>query len=140
MIFQGAPGAGKSALMQECMEAVRQHSTPQEPWAAVSLHPKTLKSPSQTVGLMLKAANAEIERLCTVAADPLSASLREMRSLGSRFLEELSQRGVHLAGYGMGWKPQSEVSKIDEPTAERAFSEVSAMLKDFRLLMFADIY
>ena len=31
MIFQGAPGAGKIALMQECMEAVRQHSTPQEP-------------------------------------------------------------------------------------------------------------
>ncbi len=28
-IFQGAPGAGKTALMLECMEAVRQHSTPE---------------------------------------------------------------------------------------------------------------
>ncbi len=28
MVFQGAPGGGKSALMAECLEAVRHHSTP----------------------------------------------------------------------------------------------------------------
>ena len=44
MIFQGAPGAGKTALMQECMEAVRCHSTPEDPWVAVSIRPDTLKS------------------------------------------------------------------------------------------------
>ncbi len=44
MIFQGAPGVGKSALMLECMEAVRRHSTPNDPWVAVSLNPGTLKS------------------------------------------------------------------------------------------------
>lgn len=37
MIFQDAPGAGKSALMNECVEAVRRHSTPEEPWIAVSI-------------------------------------------------------------------------------------------------------
>ena len=31
MIFLGAPGAGKTALMLECMEAIRQHSTPDDP-------------------------------------------------------------------------------------------------------------
>lgn len=31
MIFQGDPGSGKTALMKECMEAVRLHSTPEDP-------------------------------------------------------------------------------------------------------------
>ena len=31
MLFQGAPGVGKTALMQECMEAVRCHSTAELP-------------------------------------------------------------------------------------------------------------
>ncbi len=39
MIFQGAPGAGKIALMQECMGAVRQHSTFDDQWVAVSIDP-----------------------------------------------------------------------------------------------------
>jgi len=43
MIFQGAPGAGKTALMQECMEAVRLHSTPDQPWVAASINPATLQ-------------------------------------------------------------------------------------------------
>ena len=46
MIFQGAPGAGKSALMGECMEAVRCHSTPKAPWVAVSINPVSLQSPA----------------------------------------------------------------------------------------------
>ena len=45
MVFQGAPGAGKSALMAECMEAVRRHSTPGDPWVAVAIRPETLNSP-----------------------------------------------------------------------------------------------
>ncbi|MCY4313269.1 MAG: hypothetical protein OXD44_06175 [Gammaproteobacteria bacterium] len=39
MIFQGAPGAGKTALMGECMETVRLHSSLDKPWVAVLIPP-----------------------------------------------------------------------------------------------------
>ena len=44
MIYQGAPGAGKAALMHECMEAVRRQSTIDDPWVAVTIMPETQKT------------------------------------------------------------------------------------------------
>ena len=55
MFFQGAPGAGKSVLLEECMEAVRRHSTPKAPWVAVSMNPN---SPLSLVGVIESIAEA----------------------------------------------------------------------------------
>ena len=63
MIFQGAPGAGKTALKLECMEAVRQHSTPDDPWVAVSVEAKTLETVSDVLRRMILETNRERERL-----------------------------------------------------------------------------
>ena len=63
MIFQGAPGVGKTALMQECMEAVRQHSTPDDLWVAVSVEAKTLETVSDVIRRMILETNRERERL-----------------------------------------------------------------------------
>jgi len=56
MVVQGAPGAVKTALMMECMEAVRQHSTPEDPWVAVAVEANTLNSATGVVRIMIEEA------------------------------------------------------------------------------------
>ena len=63
MIFQGAPDAGKTALKNECMEAVRQHSTPQEPWIPVPIKPDAQNSALSTIKAMMEATKRELGRL-----------------------------------------------------------------------------
>ena len=83
MIFQGAPGAGKTVLMLECMEAVRCHSTADRPWVAISIRPATLKSAVQTVGMIVQAVNAESERLSKMLSGKITGKLEKCLQLVS---------------------------------------------------------
>ncbi len=84
LVFQGAPGAGKTALRFECMEAVRQHSTPEKPWIAASVRPGALKSPLNTVLQLVHAANAESKRLAAVEPDLLSIEKKNQQASQNR--------------------------------------------------------
>ncbi|MCY4357213.1 MAG: hypothetical protein OXD01_06795, partial [Gammaproteobacteria bacterium] len=57
MIFQGAPGAGKTAFKLECMEAVRQHSTPDNPWVAIPIEATLLDSVADVIKIMMLETN-----------------------------------------------------------------------------------
>ncbi len=92
MVFQGAPGAGKSALMEECMEAVRRHSTPEAPWVAVAIRPETLKSAVDVMILLIEAANVENERLSKMAPGAIAGKLKGLLETGRKFYGELSER------------------------------------------------
>ncbi len=63
LIFQDAPGAGKPALMVECMETMQRHSTLDAPWVAVSMHPDSLQSPVDIIESLVDTVNTESERL-----------------------------------------------------------------------------
>ncbi len=138
MIFQGAPGAGKSALMFECIEAVRRHSTPEYPWITVSLNPSTLKSAAHTIALIVNAANAESERLAKAASGAVSTELREFLKLGRRIIDEFSLRGIGIGGFSIGGKPQSDDTQASELPAEWVFSETAPFLKNFHFVIFVD--
>ena len=133
MIFQGAPGAGKSALMGECMEAVRRHSTPEAPWVAVSIYPDSLQSPVDVIEAMVDAANTESERLREITAGSVGAkALDEFLDLGRSLYRELSQRGGGAFGLSVG-------SRRDEGvTAGRVFRNAAPLLKNFRIVVFVD--
>ena len=138
MIFQGAPGAGKSALMQECMEAVRCHSTPNDPWVAVSFNPKILQSAVQTIGLIVQAANTESERLSKTAPSTIAAKLQEYQKLGRKLYQELSQRGVGAAGFSVGGKPQAADMLDSKLLAQSVFIACASLLEKFHIVVFID--
>ena len=103
MVFQGAPGAGKSALMEECLEAVRRHSTPEAPWVAVALNPDILKSPVAVVRAMVNAAGAESERLREIAfRTSVAKALDDLLDLARNLFHEFSERGGGALGLSMG--------------------------------------
>ena len=138
MIFQGAPGAGKTALMQECMEAVRLHSTPDEPWVAVSVHPGSLRSPVGVVMRLLYAANEESKRLSNITSGALAQKLRKLLELGVKLYEELSERGIGIAGIAVGGK-SGVGSHSDSPVVSSlVFQNVAPLLEKFRLVVFVD--
>ena len=131
MIFQGAPGAGKSALMGECMEAVRLHSTPEAPWVAVSINPGSLRFPDQVVRSMVRAANAEGQRLREQASGAISGVLEGFLNLGRQLLREIPERDLSLGG--VSWsKREREVS------AEGLFCHVASFLAKFHIVVFVD--
>ncbi len=138
MVFQGAPGAGKSALMQECMEAVRCHSTPDDPWVAVSFNPKVLQSAVQTIGIIVQAANTESERLSKTAPSTIAAKLQEYQKLGRKLYQELSQRGVGAAGFSVGGKPQAVDMLDSKLLAQSAFIDCAPLLENFHIVVFID--
>ena len=131
MIFQGAPGAGKSALMGECMEAVRRHSTPEAPWVAISINPGSLRFPDQVVRSMVRAANAEGQRLREQASGAISGVLEGFLNLGRQILREIPERDLSLGG--VSWsKREREVS------AEGLFCHVASFLAKFHIVVFVD--
>ena len=138
MIFQGAPGAGKSALMLECMEAVRIHSTPTSPWVAVSIKPNTLAS---SVGVMMRiidAVNEENKRLSKIAPDSIRNRLKNLLEIGGKLLEELSNRGFTVAGISVGGKTQVGVDSNLPVLAEQVFCEAASLLKRVHIVVFVD--
>ncbi len=134
MIFQGAPGAGKSALLQECMEAVRRHSTPQEPWVAVSVSASGLKSSLEVIAALADAADAESRRLSRLSSS--ASKLEPLANLGKRLYDELSQRGFSLAGVAVGGKSQTESDAEVLPAG--LFRNAAPLLEDFRFVVLVD--
>ena len=133
MVFQGAPGAGKSALMAECLEAVRRHSTPEDPWVAVSLPPEILQSPVDVVEAILDATQSETERLR--ALTPRTAVARRLDDLqahGQQLSRELWERGGGAFGLSVGRRREETV------TAARAFRQAASLLSGFRIVVCVD--
>ncbi|MCY4264390.1 MAG: hypothetical protein OXE78_06005, partial [Gammaproteobacteria bacterium] len=94
MIFQGAPGAGKTAFKNECMEAVRQHSTPQEPWIAVPIKPSALNSAPSVIKAMMEATKRELDRLDKAFPDYESSRLENLKEAGEHLLTGLKKLDV----------------------------------------------
>ena len=136
MIFQGAPGAGKTALMLECMEAVRQHSSPEDPWAAAAISPDTLVSASQTMAVMLSAVSSESRRLAQSASKTIAGKLSEYASLGQRLCRELSERGGGVGGVSIGRRAQQGPDEMRR--AEPVFMNAAPLLGRFHLAVFVD--
>ena len=133
MIFQGAPGAGKSALMGECMEAVRRHSTPEAPWVAVSIYPGSLQSPAYVVEAMVSATNTESERLRQITPGSVGAkALDEFLDLGRSLYRELSQRGGGAFGLSVGGRRDGGV------TTEQVLHNAAPFLRNFHIVVFVD--
>lgn len=138
MVFQGAPGAGKSALMEECLEAVRRHSTPEAPWVPVALRPETLKSSVDVMRLLIEAANAETGRLSKTAPGAVAGKLKGMLEIGRKLYGELSERGVGVAGVSVGGKAQAGVGGDTDIPAERVFRDAAPLLGNLHLAVMVD--
>ena len=131
MVFQGAPGAGKSALMEECLEAVRRHSTPEAPWVALALNPGSLRYPDKIVRGMVDAANTESERLRREASGAVSRLLGEFLDRGRQILHEIPDRNVSLGG--VSWSGRER-----EVSAEGLFEHVAPLLGKFHIVVCVD--
>ncbi len=133
MVFQGAPGAGKSALMAECLEAVRRHSTPEDPWVAVTLKPDTLQFPVAVVRALIRATEAESQRLrAQASATTTRQMLESLRDRGQALYRELSARGGGAIGVSVGGRPV-----VDQP-AEWVFENAAPLLATIRLVVCVD--
>ena len=138
MLFQGAPGAGKTALMLECMEAVRRHSTPDNPWVAVSVSPGTLISPVGVIAKLIVATNEESKRLSRLVPNATARRFTKLLELGAKLYEDLSARGVSISNSPVSGKPEVNNSPEPTPPSESVFRSVSPLLKKFRLVIFVD--
>ncbi len=133
MIFQGAPGAGKSALMAECREAVRRHSTPEAPWVAVAMNADALQSPVAVVRTLVKAASTESERLRAMASGTsVVRALDDLLDLGRTLFRELSDRGGGALGLSVGGRSDAGV------TASWVFQNAASLLGKFHLVVLVD--
>ena len=133
MVFQGAPGAGKSALMAECMEAVRRHSTPEDPWVAVAIQPDSLQSPVDVVEVLVAAANAERGRLGNIASGTsVIRALDNVAGLARKLYRGLSARGGGAFGVAVGGRRDEGV------TAGRVFRNAAPLLGRFRFVICVD--
>ena len=133
MVFQGAPGAGKSALMEECMEAVRRHSTPEAPWVAVAMDPSSLESPLDVIEALVGAANTESERLREmVSGASVATMLDDLRDRGKKLYRELSERGGGVFGVSVGGRRDEGVS------AGGAFRKAAQLLGKYHIVVCVD--
>ena len=138
MVFQGAPGAGKSALMLECMEAVRRHSTPEDPWVAVSIRPETLKSSVDVVMDLVIAANEESNRLSKMVSNEIVQKLNKLLQLGEKLYRELVERGGGVAGFTVDGKLEAGSRSDKNMTSARVFRNAAPLLEKFHLVVFVD--
>ncbi len=138
IIVQGAPGAGKSALMLECMEAVRRHSSPDDAWVAVQIRPEALASPIDTVATLIDAVNAESSRLAEIAPKTKAEKINKMAALGSSLHEELARRGFGIAGFSLGARPKIDSQLASSASAGRLFGAAASLLKECRIVVFVD--
>ena len=133
MVFQGAPGAGKSALMEECMEAVRRHSTPDAPWVAVAMYPEALESPVDVIEALVEAANTESERLRVMASGTsVTTVLDDLLDRGRKLYRELPERGGGAFGVSVGGRRDEGV------TAGRAFRKAAQVLGKYHIVVCVD--
>ena len=131
LIFQGAPGAGKTGFMRECMEAVRQHSTSAEPWVAVEIMPGTVINAADTVREISDAVDRERDRPKQRApgADAVGAGaegwFRKMR-------REVGELGGGVAGLRIG------AASHEERAAARHFKDAAPRWRGVRIAVFID--
>ncbi len=138
MVFQGAPGAGKSALLEECMEAVRRHSTPQAPWVAVAIKPETLQSSIDVMMLLVEAANTEMKRLSGLKPGILAGKLEGFQERSRKLYRELSERGIGLGGVSVGGRPEAGGSGGTKRLSERVFRNAAPLLGNLHLVVLVD--
>lgn len=136
VVFQGAPGSGKTALMAECMEAIRQHSTSHDPWVAVDIMPESLRSSVDVARLIIDSANQECERLSKLTSGILEKKLKGILKIGQSLYDSLSERGVGIAGFSVGGKRKGVRETV--ASAQNVFNEAAALLKDFHIVVFVD--
>ncbi len=130
LIFQGAPGAGKTALRLECMEAVKLHSKPEEPWVAAMLRPGDLAAAGNVALQIVDAVHKESMRLAHTASGDVASKLKQLVNLGGKLLAGLSQRGFSFAGFAVPGKPS------DSATSE--FRNIVKLLRNFRVVIYID--
>ncbi len=131
MIFQGAPGADKTALMGECMEAIRQHSTLDKPWVAASIPPGSLRYPESVVTAMIEATNLENKRLLESVPGTYSRWFKKALNQGLQLLQEIQHGNISIQGVTVSKKQQSG-------SADGLFRHASSLLKNYRLVIFVD--
>lgn len=136
MIFQGAPGAGKTALMLECMEAIRLRSTSDDPWIAVNIKPENLESVAEVVMLLVDAANAESRRLLEMTSDTGSNKMESIMEIGRKVFRDLSERGFGIAGISVGGKAIND--QEIRVFSQRFFQKAASLLKNFHIVAFVD--
>ena len=130
IIFQGAPGAGKSALMQECIEAARAHSTPQKTWLAQSLDVHLFADPAALCRLLLQGLRRERLRLAGDATHPrMERLLAKLQDAWG----ELSARGGGVGGVRVGARPQP-----GGMVAADAFDAIADVFGGVRVVLFID--
>ena len=131
LVFQGAPGAGKSALMHECIAAVRIHSSADEPWVAVEIEPGTLRSPSATAEAITDAVDEERSRLAASAS-----RLRGVIEKGTQKARGTFASASRRGGGAMGVTVGGESSK--EQVAREAFRSIESVCRGTRVVVFVD--
>ena len=133
MVFQGAPGTGKSALMAECMAAVRLHSTVEAPWVAVSINPHSLQSPVDVIETMVAAAHRETERLREVSVNRgATKTLDILLNMGKKLCRELSKRGGGAFGLSVGR------NRNEAHTAGSVFRNNASRLEKYHIVVCVD--
>ena len=141
MIFQGAPGAGKTALKSECMEAVRLHSTPEEPWVAVPVKPGSLKSAHSVIKTMMEKASQELDRLASAFPGCESTRMERLKEVGENLLTGLKKLKVtfSIGALGVTRHGETEGSRTSQfLSADHVFGDASAFLENMRLVIFVD--
>lgn len=138
LVFAGAPGAGKTALMQEMMQAVRLQSSETEPWVAVELKAGDLLFSGRAVKKIADAAcqdeafrkrSADGVDTLTKLSQNLSGAVEKIKAFG----EEALDRGVRVLGTGVGPKmPPVDISPED------VFQSAGAALAGTRVVVFLD--
>ena len=129
IIFQGAPGAGKSALMQECLEAVRRHSKPDEQWLALSLDIRTLIDPGTLCRKLADGLREEHQRLAAMGRHP---RLKEAGVKLQAVWAELVARGIGIGGARVGAAPTPAL------LPEGAFGLIADAFRDVRVVLCVD--
>ena len=132
MIFQGAPGAGKTALMAECMEAVRRHSKPEAPWVAVNMPFANLASASAVMSAIARSVRSETERLRNAHGGRIEAFFQGLTEQARNLFGVLMERGVSAFGVSIG--ATSEIQNV----APEVFQRAAPLLEKYRIVVCVD--
>ena len=131
IIVQGAPGAGKTALMLECMEAVRRHSTPPDPWVAVQLEPDILASASDLLSVIAQQVAIERLRLAETVSSARAVAVRTATIL-EKARREVLERGFQALGTQLGAESSAQ------HTAAWLFRRAASHFGGVRIVTFVD--
>ena len=132
LLFQGAPGAGKSALMKECAAAVEAQSTLDDTWVAVAVLPSVLEYPAGTAEKIALAVDRERERLAA-AESRRDGTLEKARQRARGTVQNVTERGAGVMGVRVGARPTRE--RID---VQAAFREIENVCRGARVVLFVD--